>query len=105
MDSLSQRLKTEKGERTDGFEGNFAGNERRGQDSREKIVDSWKSSLADGHSELRSKLLEHSKSVSDEIDKLRRETAASLDSEVEILRDEKTDRAASPISSTSSPFV
>ena len=44
--------------------------------------------------ELRAKLLEHSKAISGEIEKLRRESASALDREVETLRHEKTDREA-----------
>ena len=39
-------------------------------------------------------MLEHSKAFSNEIDKLRRDSSASLDREVETLRNDKTDRAA-----------
>jgi hypothetical protein len=39
-------------------------------------------------------MLEHSKAFSNEIDTLRRDSSASLDREVEALRNDKTDRAA-----------
>ena len=93
VDSLSQRLKTEKGERTDGFK-EISRELKDAAKGLEKKLGQLEESFADGQSELRSKILEHSKAVMNEIDKLRRETAAALDSEVEVLRNEKTDRAA-----------
>jgi uncharacterized phage infection (PIP) family protein YhgE len=93
VDSLSQRLKTEKGERTDGFK-EISRELKDAAKGLEKKIGQLEESVADGQSELRSKILEHSKAVMNEIDKLRRETAAALDSEVEVLRSEKTDRAA-----------
>lgn len=92
VDSLSQRLKAEKSERTEGAKEIS----REIKDSAkiiEKKLSQLEEQMSDGHSELRTKLLEHSKSVSAEIDKLRRDTAAALNREVEVLRDEKTDRA------------
>jgi hypothetical protein len=59
----------------------------------EKKLSQLEDQMSDGHAELRAKLLEHSKSVSAEIDKLRRDSTAALNREVEALRDEKTDRA------------
>jgi len=60
----------------------------------EKKLSQLEEQMSDGQGELRAKLLEHSKAVSSEIDKLRRDTAAALNREVDVLRDEKTDRAA-----------
>ena len=60
----------------------------------EKKLSQLEEQMSDGQSELRAKLLEHSKSVSAEIDKLRRDTTAALNREVDVLRDEKTDRAS-----------
>jgi DNA repair exonuclease SbcCD ATPase subunit len=91
-DSLGQRIKAEKSERSEGLKELT----REMKDSA-KIVEKKLSQLedqtSDGHAELRAKLLEHSKSVSAEIDKLRRDSTAALNREVEALRDEKTDRA------------
>ncbi|MGH9713277.1 MAG: hypothetical protein ACRD5M_08260 [Candidatus Acidiferrales bacterium] len=93
VDSLSQRLKTEKGERSDAFK-ELSRELKDAAKGLEKKIGQLEESFADGQSELRSKILEHSKAVMNEIDKLRREAAAALDTEVEVLRNEKTDRAA-----------
>jgi DNA repair exonuclease SbcCD ATPase subunit len=93
VDSLSQRFKTEKSERTDGLK-EISRELKDAAKGLEKKLGQLEESFADGQSELRSKILEHSKAVMNEIDKLRREAAAALDSEVEVLRNEKTDRAA-----------
>ncbi|MGA7917151.1 MAG: hypothetical protein WCA00_18090 [Candidatus Acidiferrales bacterium] len=92
VDSLSQRLKAEKSERAEGIK-DISREIKDGAKVIEKKLSQLEEQMADGQSELRSKLLEHSKSVSAEIDKLRRDTAAALNREVEVLRDEKTDRA------------
>src|SRR5271157_2670470 len=93
FDSLSQRVKTEKSERTDGLK--ELGRElKEASKLIEKKLGQLEEQMSDGQSELRAKLLEHSKAMSNEIDKLRRETSASLDREVDILRNDKTDRAA-----------
>ncbi len=93
VDSLSQRLKNEKSERTDALK--EVGREiKDGAKLLEKKLSQLEEQMSDGQSELRAKLLEHSKSISAEIDKLRRDTASALNREVETLRDEKTDRAA-----------
>jgi uncharacterized phage infection (PIP) family protein YhgE len=93
VDSLSQRVKTEKAERTEGAK-EISREIKDAAKSIEKKLGQLEEQMSDGQSELRAKLLEHSKAISGEIEKLRRETAASLDREVEILRNDKTDRAA-----------
>src|ERR1700674_4577958 len=93
VDSLSQRLKTEKGERTDGMK-EISRELKDAAKGLEKKIGQLEEAFADGQSELRGKILEHSKAVMNEIDKLRREAAAALDSEVETLRSEKPQRAA-----------
>jgi hypothetical protein len=93
VDSLSTRLKTEKGERTDGLK-ELSRELKDAAKGLEKKLGQLEESFADGQSELRSKILEHSKAVMNEIDKQRREAGAALDSEIEVLRNEKTDRAA-----------
>ena len=92
VDSLSQRLKTEKGERSEGLK-DIAREIKDGAKILEKKLSQLEEQMSDGQGELRAKLLEHSKSISADIDKLRRETASALNREVEVLRDEKTDRA------------
>ncbi|HXZ12560.1 MAG TPA: hypothetical protein VEG64_09225 [Candidatus Sulfotelmatobacter sp.] len=92
-ESLSQRLKTEKSERSDSLK-ELTRELKEASKMLEKKIGQLEEQFADGQTELRSKILEHSKAVMNEIEKLRRESAAALDREVESLRDEKTDRAA-----------
>ena len=92
VDSLSTRLKAEKSERAEGLK-DISREIKDGAKVIEKKLSSLEEQMSDGQSELRAKLLEHSKSVSAEIDKLRRDTTAALNREVDVLRDEKTDRA------------
>jgi DNA repair exonuclease SbcCD ATPase subunit len=91
-DSLSQRVKAEKAERNENAK-EMAREMKDGAKAIEKKLSQLEEQMSDGHTELRTKLLEHSKSVSAEIDKLRRDTTAALNREVDVLRDEKTDRA------------
>ncbi|MFZ3215465.1 MAG: hypothetical protein WA192_05325 [Candidatus Acidiferrales bacterium] len=91
-DSLGQRLKSEKAERAEGLK-EVTREIKDGAKIVEKKLSQLEDQMSDGHAELRAKLLEHSKSMSAEIDKLRRDTTAALNREVEVLRDEKTDRA------------
>src|ERR1700733_6102721 len=93
VDSLSTRLKSEKSERTEAFK-EISREIKDGGKVIEKKLSQLEEQMSDGQGELRAKLLEHSKAVSSEIDKLRRDTAAALNREVDVLRDEKTDRAA-----------
>jgi uncharacterized phage infection (PIP) family protein YhgE len=93
VESLSHRLKTEKSERTDGLK-DISREIKDGMKVIEKKLGQLEEQMSDGQSELRAKMLENSKAVTNEIEKLRRETAAALDREIDVLRDEKTDRAA-----------
>ena len=92
VDSLSQRVKAEKSERSESAK-EISREIKDGAKLIEKKLSQLEESMSDGHGELRSKMLEHSKAVSAEIDKLRRDTTSALNREVEVLRDEKTDRA------------
>ena len=91
-DSLSQRVKAEKAERSESHK-EIAREMKDGAKVIEKKLGQLEEQMSDGHSELRSKMLEYSKATSAEIDKLRRDTTAALNREVDVLRDEKTDRA------------
>ena len=91
-DSLSQRVKAEKAERSESHK-EIAREMKDGAKAIEKKLSQLEEQMSDGHSELRGKMLEHSKAMSAEIDKLRRDTTAALNREVDVLRDEKTDRA------------
>jgi uncharacterized phage infection (PIP) family protein YhgE len=93
VESLSQRLKTEKSERTDGLK-DLARELKDAAKLLEKKLGQLEEQTSDAQSELRAKMLEHSKAFANEIDKLRRDSASALDREVETLRNEKTDRAA-----------
>jgi len=92
-DSLGQRIKTEKSERSEGLK-ELARELKDAAKMIEKKLGQLEEQTSDAQSDLRAKLLEHSKSFSNEIDKLRRDSSASLDREVESLRNDKTDRAA-----------
>ena len=93
VDSLSQRIKTEKSERGEGAK-ELAQEIKDAAKTLEKKIAALDEQLSDGQSDLRAKMLEHSKSFASEIERLRREAAASLDQEVQSLRHDKTDRAA-----------
>jgi DNA repair exonuclease SbcCD ATPase subunit len=91
VDSLGQRIKAEKSERSEVVK-EISREIKDGSKIVEKKLSQLEEQISDEHTELRAKMLEHSKSVSAEIDKLRRDTTAALTREVEALRDEKTDR-------------
>ena len=93
VDSLSQRIKTEKSERGEGAK-ELARELKDTAKILEKKISTLDEQLSDSQSELRAKLLEHSKNFAGEMEKLRREASASLDREVQVLRHDKTDRAA-----------
>jgi len=93
VESLSQRLKTEKAERTEGLK-EISREIKDASKAIEKKLGQLEEQMSDGQSELRAKLLEHSKAMSGEIEKLRRDGASALDREVQTLRHEKTDREA-----------
>src|SRR5580658_720811 len=92
LDTLGSYIKEEKSERAEGLKELTREMKDTGKIV-EKKLSQLEDQMSDGHAELRAKLLEHSKSVSAEIDKLRRDSTAALNREVEVLRDEKTDRA------------
>jgi DNA repair exonuclease SbcCD ATPase subunit len=93
VDSLSQRLKAEKSERGEGAK-ELAQEFKDAAKALEKKIAGLDEQLSDSQSDLRAKILEHSKNFAGEIERLRREAAASLDREVQSLRHDKTDRAA-----------
>jgi dsDNA-specific endonuclease/ATPase MutS2 len=93
VESLSQRIKAEKSERGEGAK-ELARELKETAKAIEKRLATLDEALSDGQSELRAKLLEHSKTFASDLEKLRREAAHSLDREVQGLRHDKTDRAA-----------
>ncbi|MGH9725979.1 MAG: hypothetical protein ACRD41_13015, partial [Candidatus Acidiferrales bacterium] len=93
VESLSGRIKTEKSERAEGLK-EMARELKDASKILEKKLSQLDEQLSDGQSELRAKLLEHSKAIGADIEKLRREASAALDRETQALRHEKTDRAS-----------
>jgi len=92
VESLSQRLKNEKGERVEGLK--ELTSELRGiAKSLEKKLSQIEEQMASGQGDLRARILEQSKSLSNEIDRMKKEISAVVDREVQTLRSEKTDRA------------
>jgi len=93
VDSVSARLKNEKGERVEGLK--ELTSELRGiAKSLEKKLSQMEEQMAEAQGDLRARILEQSKGLSNEIDKAKKEFSAALDREVQTLRSEKTDRAA-----------
>lgn len=93
VESLSQRLRNEKGERVEGLK--ESASELRGiSKSLEKKLAQMEEQMAAGQGDLRARILEQSKSLSNEIAEMRKEISTALDHEIQSLRSEKTDRAA-----------
>ena len=93
LDSLGQRLKNEKGERVEGLK--ELTSELRGiANSLEKKLSQMEEEMAAGQGDLRTRILEQSKSLSNDIDRVKKEISTAMDREVQTLRAEKTDRAA-----------
>jgi hypothetical protein len=93
VDSLSQRLKTEKGERAEGLK--ELTSELRGiAKSLEKKLSQMEERMAEAQGEIRARILEQSKNISNEIERAKKEFFAALDRDVQTLRSEKIDRAA-----------
>jgi hypothetical protein len=93
VESLSQRIKSEKSERAEGVK-DLSRELKDAAKVLEKKLSQLDEQLSDGQSELRAKILEHAKAIAGEIEKMRRDAAASLDREVQGLRHDKTDRAS-----------
>ncbi|HJW14848.1 MAG TPA: hypothetical protein VJ776_09135 [Thermoanaerobaculia bacterium] len=93
VESLSDRIKTEQGERTE------AGKElsrelREAARALEKKLSQLDDLTAKSQRELRQQVLDQSKALTEEIRNRVRESAAALSREIKELRSEKTDRAA-----------
>lgn len=91
MEALGQRLKTEKGERADALK-ELTRETRDGAKSLEKKLSQLEEQLSSAQGDLRSRILDQSKSLGNEIRKAQTEMEAALEREVEALRHEKTDR-------------
>lgn len=92
-ESLSTRIKAEKAERVEMMK-EISRELKDAAKMLEKKLGQIEEQMSDGQSELRAKLLEHSKAIAGEIEKLRRDASSALDREVTALRNEKTDREA-----------
>ena len=93
LESLTQRLKSEKSERSEALK-EAARELRDTAKALEKRLGQLDDQMAAGNSELRGRMLEQSKALTAEIAAKHRDISASLDREVQVLRTDKTDREA-----------
>ena len=92
LESLGTRLKTEKSERAEALK-ELTRESRDNAKVLEKKLSQLEEQLDSAHTELRTKILEQSKSLTGQIQKSRDELQATLEHEVETLRNDKTDCA------------
>lgn len=92
MESLSQRLKAEKAERSESIK-ELTRESRDATKSLEKKASQLEEQLSEAQADLRGRILDQSKSLTNQIQKTREEVEASLEHEAEVLRNDKTDRA------------
>ena len=92
MESLGQRLKTEKSERGEALK-ELARESRDNSKALEKKLSQLEDQIASVQGDLRARILEQSKTLGNQIQKSKEELEASLESEAETLRNDKTDRA------------
>ena len=92
MESLSQRLKAEKSERSEGLK-ELTRESRDSSKSLEKKLSQVEDQLAGAQGDLRSRILEQSKTLSNQIQKSKEELESALEHEAETLRSDKADRA------------
>jgi uncharacterized phage infection (PIP) family protein YhgE len=92
VESLHQRLKTEKSERVETLK-EFTRETRDSSKALENRLSQLDEHLTAAQGDLRSRILEQSKVLSTEIRKTHSEMESSLEREAETLRNEKTDRA------------
>ena len=92
MESNNQRLKAEKAERNEGLK-ELTRETRDSAKSLEKKLSQLEEQLSSTQADLRARILEQSKSLSNQIQKLKDELETALESEAETLRTDKTDRA------------
>ena len=92
LESLSQRLKTEKSERSESLK-ELARESRDASKALEKKTSQIEELLSAAQGDLRSRILEQSKALGNQIQKSHEEMEAALEHEAETLRNEKTDRA------------
>lgn len=92
VEVLSQRVKTEKSERTESLK-ELTRESRDSSKALEKKLSQLEEQLSTAQADLRSRILDQSKSFTNQIQKSREEWEAALDHEANTLRNEKTDRA------------
>jgi len=92
LESLGQRLKTEKSERAESLK-ELTRESRDNAKTLEKKLSQLEEQLDAAQTELRSKILEQSKALGNQIQKSKDELEAALEHEAETLRTDKTDRA------------
>jgi DNA repair exonuclease SbcCD ATPase subunit len=92
LESLSQRLKAEKSERSDGLK-ELTRESRDASKTLEKKLSQVADELTSAQADLRSRILEQSKTLSNQIQKSKEEMESALEHEAQTLRTDKTDRA------------
>jgi len=92
LEAINQRLKAEKSERSEDLK-ELTRETRDSSKALEKKLSQLEDQLSSVQGDLRSKILEQSKSLSNQIQKSREELEAALESEAVTLRNDKTDRA------------
>jgi DNA repair exonuclease SbcCD ATPase subunit len=92
MDSNNTRLKAEKTERNESIK-ELTRETRDSSKSLEKKLSQLEEQLTGAQTDLRTRILDQSKSLSNQIQKVKDEIEAALEQEAETLRNDKTDRA------------
>jgi hypothetical protein len=92
LEALGQRLKAEKTERGEALH-DLTREARDGAKAAEKRMSHLEEQLAAAQGDLRSRILEQSKTLSNTIEKAQSEMESALEREAESLRSDKTDRA------------
>jgi hypothetical protein len=93
VESLSQRLKNEKGERVENVK-ELTAEMRSLAASLQNKLSQLEEQMTSGQGDLRTRILDQTKSLSDEIERTKKDFSAVIDREVQTLRSEKTDRAS-----------
>jgi DNA repair exonuclease SbcCD ATPase subunit len=93
VESLGQRLKNEKSERTEALK-ELMRESRDSSKALEKKLSQLEDTLETAQGDLRARILEQSKALANQIQKSKEELEKAMETEVETLRNEKTDRAA-----------
>jgi hypothetical protein len=92
VESLSQRLKNEKGERVENVK-ELTAELRSLAASLQNKLSQLEEQMTSGQGDLRTRILDQTKTLSNEIERTKKDFSAAMDREVQTLRSEKTDRA------------